>query len=165
MPAKLLRLEDKCKTLASWLNYVAGAALVVMMLLVNANVILRTFGQPIWGSYEIVGFLGSVVISFALIYPTIHKTHMAVELITSRLPSGFQNILNVMNHLLVMVVLGLIARESYEYGLQIWHSSQVSETLGIPFHPILFGIAFAFAAATLVQIVVWLRLFRKVKKN
>lgn len=164
MDGKLFWLENRSKSLARGLNYLAGAALVLMMVLVIANVVLRGFGRPIWGSYEIIGFLGTVVISFALIHPTIHRAHMAVELIAVRLPAATQRILGIINSILVMVILGVISRQSYAFGVQVLRTNQVSDTLRMPFHPFLFGIAFAFAVATLVQLVVVLLTVR-IKKN
>ena len=59
--------------LAKWLAYCAGGALLAMMILVNANVLLRPLGLPIWGAYEMVGFLGSLTLSLALFKITMNR--------------------------------------------------------------------------------------------
>ena len=43
-----------------------GIAVMALMLLATGNVVLRMFGMPYRGAYEIVSFLGAVVIAFAL---------------------------------------------------------------------------------------------------
>jgi len=55
------------------LNWIAAGAIIVMMLLTTADVILRIFRHPIPGTYEIVGLLGAVVVSFSLAYTTVEK--------------------------------------------------------------------------------------------
>ena len=44
----------------------AGVAVIALMLLASGNVIMRMFGKPFSGTYELVGFLGALVIAFAL---------------------------------------------------------------------------------------------------
>ncbi len=44
---------------------VAGVILVFMVVLTTADVIMRAFGRPIAGTYEIVAFGAGMVIGFA----------------------------------------------------------------------------------------------------
>jgi len=149
--------ERFLKTLSTWCNACAGAALVAMMVLVNANVMLRPLGKPIWGTFEIVGFMGSIVISFALVQTTFTRSHMAVEVVTSRLPAGIRAVLNIFNRLIGMLIMGIVAWQSLQYGILVQHTGQVSPTLKMPFHPFLWGIAAAFGLAAFVILVDVLR--------
>jgi TRAP-type C4-dicarboxylate transport system permease small subunit len=132
------------------LNWCAGGALVAMMCLVNANVFLIPFGMPIWGTYEIVGFMGTVVLSFGLIRTTVAKGHMAVEIVVSRLPLRFQSVLSFVNRLITLIIMGLVSWQSVRYGTKVWQTGEMSQTLKMPFFPFLYGIAFAFGIAALV---------------
>jgi len=143
--------------LSKWFNGCAGAALVAMMVMVNANVMLRPMGKPIWGTFEIVGFMGSIVISFALLQTTFSRSHMAVEVVTSRLPAGLRAGLDIFNRLVGILIMGLVAWQSFRYGIRVWQTGQVSPTLNMPFHPFLWGIAVAFGLAALVTLVDVLR--------
>ena len=143
--------------LSKWFNGCAGAALVAMMVMVNANVMLRPMGKPIWGTFEIVGFMGSIVISFALLQTTFNRSHMAVEVVTSRLPAGLRAALNLFNRLVGILIMGLVAWQSLRYGNRVWQSGEVSPTLNMPFHPFLWGVAAAFGLAALVILVDVLR--------
>jgi TRAP-type C4-dicarboxylate transport system permease small subunit len=150
-------LERFLGRLSKWFNGCAGAALVAMMVMVNANVMLRPMGKPIWGTFEIVGFLGSIVLSFALLQTTFNRSHMAVEVVTSRLPAGLRTGLHFFNRLVGILVMVLVAWQSLRYGTQVWKTGEVSPTLKMPFHPFLWGIAVAFGLAALVILVDILR--------
>jgi hypothetical protein len=75
------------KKISAFLNrifiFVASLALVLMMLLGFGNVLLRTVWKPIEGTYELIGFLGSVTTALALGYAQIRKNHISVDIITS----------------------------------------------------------------------------------
>jgi hypothetical protein len=47
-----------------------------MLLFTLTNVVMRAFGKPI-GDFEIISFLGAVVIGFAIPYTSLHKGHIA----------------------------------------------------------------------------------------
>lgn len=145
----------------AWLSWAAAGALIAMMGLVNANVFLRPLGMPVWGVFEVVGFLGALVISFSLIHPTLHGGHLSVELLVSRLPRRVQEVLGVINRVVGLFVFGLIAWQTARYGYRVWAAGQVSGTLKMPLSPILWGLAAAFGVSALVLVVDLLnRLFR-----
>lgn len=139
-------------SLSKWLAYGSGASLLAMMALVNANVILRPLGLPIWGAYELVGFLGSLTLSLALLKITLTGSHMAVELITSRLSKGANRWLALFNRLLGGGILGLVSWRSFHHGWLIWSTGEVSQTLSMPFHPFIFGVALAFGLSALAML-------------
>jgi len=145
-------IQRGLERLSLWLAYGAGAALLAMMALVNANVLLRPLGMPIWGAYELVGFLGSLTLSLALVRITLTRGHMAVEVVTSRLPHGLNRFLGLVNRVLGVIVMTLVAWRSGCYGWEIWHSGEVSPTLTMPFHPFVFGVALAFGISALAML-------------
>ena len=154
---RLLKVLDSAHhhldTLSKWLAAAAAGALLGMMALVNANVILRPMGIPIWGTYEMVGFLGSIVLSFALLHITLQRGHMAVEVLTSRCPEPVCLVLDLANRVIGIFVTSLIAWQSLVHGLRIMQSGEVSPTLRLPFYPLLFGITFAFGAVALALVI------------
>ena len=54
------------RPLARALHWAGAVALASMMFLTVADVVLRSFRQPIVGTYELVGFLGALAIGFSL---------------------------------------------------------------------------------------------------
>ncbi len=141
------------KRLSEFLNLVAGWSLVGMTALTCADVILRIFRHPILGTYEIVGFLGAIVASFAMAHTTILRGHVAVELLVMRLPHKVQVVIYLIIHVLGIALFALIAYESILFGNDLRLANEVSLTLQIPFFPVLFGISFACMVVCLVLLV------------
>jgi len=142
-------------------NVVAAGAIVAMMLLTCADVILRFFQHPILGTYELVGFLGTMVIAFALAYTSIERGHIAVEILVDRLPAKAQNMLDGVNHLIGAALFLLIAWQSTVYAGDLKASGEVSLTLAIPTYPFVYGIGAGCALLALVLAAESLRSFRR----
>ncbi|MFB3925470.1 MAG: TRAP transporter small permease [Syntrophales bacterium] len=134
-------LERYIQSSSRALNWFSGAAVVAMMLLTCADVVLRFFHHPIAGTYELVGFLGVLVISFSLAYTSVEKGHIAVELLVERLPKRVRSLIDAVDALIGTGLFGLIAWQSALYGLDLKESGEVSLTLGIVTYPFVFGIA------------------------
>ena len=58
--------KGKVFWLSRAMEVVAGVFLVFMMLLTTFDVILRAFGRPIIGTYEMVALSGGIVIGFSV---------------------------------------------------------------------------------------------------
>ncbi len=139
-------------TLSQWLAYCSGAALLLMMILVNANVLLRPMGRPIWGSYELVGFLGSVTLSLALLRITMNRGHMVVEILTDHLPDGVNRFLDRFNRVLGTAIMALVSWRSFCYARQLWQDGEVSPTLTMSYYPFVLGVAVAFGLSALAML-------------
>ena len=147
---KLIRLT---RLLSRMLNWVAGWSLVGMMGLTCADIVLRLFRRPILGTYEIVGFLGAVVASFAMAQTTIERGHVAVQVVVQRFSSRVQEVIYLMTHLLSLLLFALLAWECVRYANDLWASGEVSMTLQLPFFPVLYGIALSAVTVCLVLLV------------
>ena len=132
------------------LNWVAGWALVGMMGLTCADIVLRLFRRPILGTYEIAGFLGAVVASFAMAQTTIERGHVAVHVIVTRFSPRVQELIYLATHLLSLLVFVLLAWECVRYGNDLRASGEVSMTLQLPFFPVVYGIALSAVTVCLV---------------
>ncbi len=132
------------------MNWIAGWSLIGMTALTCADVILRAFRRPILGTYEIVGFLGAVVIAFALAETTVERGHVAVEVLVTRLPLRIQGIIYLITHLLGIFLFLLISYECWSYGNDLKASGEVSLTLKLPFFPILYGISISALVVCLI---------------
>ncbi len=133
-------------------NVVAGIAIILMMLLSVSDVVLRLFGKPIPGAYEVVGFLGTVVVSFALGFTSLEKGHIAVELIFRRLPQRVQLAIEAFTNFISSLIFGLIAYQAFIYALDIRKSGEVSSTLQMPIYPFIFGMALGFGLLCFILI-------------
>lgn len=169
-------LEKIAKTLARLLYWVAGAAIVSMMLLTCADVLLR-FGvtiyriygwqfltslKPIPGTYELVRFLGATAVSFAMAHTSVEKGHVAVSLIVRRFPQKTQALLGSITGTFGFILFALLTWRSVLYANHMRSIGEVSLTLQLPFYPFVYGVGFASAAVCLVLLTEFLRNLAKV---
>jgi len=136
----MIRFEKMIYTIAGRANWISAAAVLLMMLLTTADVILRFFGYPIPGTYEVVGLLGSVVISFSLAYTSVEKGHIAVEFLVNRLSEKSRYIISAINSVLGIFLFGLISYQSFLYASELRQSGEVSLTLQMKTYPFVYGI-------------------------
>ncbi len=68
------------------LDVVGGVVLSLMMLITVADVILRFFGKPITGTYELVFLAGAVVIGCAIPQTSWQGGHVNVDFVLEYLP-------------------------------------------------------------------------------
>lgn len=145
----------------SGFNTIACVALLSMMLLSTADVILRLFNRPIPGTYELVGFLGTVIVSFALAFTSMEKGHIAVEILVSRLPRRIQLAIETFTNLLSFLLFGLIACQAFIYAIDIRKSGEVSPTLQMPVYPFLAGMAVGFTLLCILLVADFITSFRR----
>ena len=157
------------------LYWIAGAAIVGMMLLTVFDVVMRllvtlchqydleflSVFRPVAGTYELVGFLGAVAVSFAMAHTSIQKGHVSVSLIVRLLPPRIQALIGGLTDILALFLFAVIAWRACLYAEHLRESGEVSLTLQLPFYPFLWGIA---AAALAVCLVLFLDLMRDVGK-
>ncbi len=122
------------------LNGVSAAAVVFIMLLTCADVVMRLFGRPIPGTYELVGYFGAVIVAFAMAYTFVERGHISVELLVDRLPARPRAFIEGTGYLLSAVLFGLLAWQSQVYAIDLMESGEVSLTLGIPTWPFVFSL-------------------------
>ena len=160
------RLERFAHSFSKWMNWVAGAGLVVMLCLVVADVIgIKVFNNPIPGAIELVAFLGVVVTAFAIAYTHILRGHIRVEFLVMRLPARAQAILASLVLLLGMLLFALLAWRSFEFGRVLQSTGEVSMTQGIPFYPFVHALAFCCIPVCLVLLVEMIKSVLKAVKN
>lgn len=145
-PAKYLTRAGKT------FNLLACAAVIVMMLLSATDVVLRRFGKPIPGAYELVGFLGTIVVSFALAFTSMEKGHIAVELLVEKLPQRAQLTIESFCSLMGALLFGMLSYKAIRYALDIKESGEVSSTLQMPIYPFIFGMSVGFSLLFLLLI-------------
>jgi len=131
------------------LMILGGFAVLALMSLATGNVVLRLFHIPYRGAYEIVSFLGAIVIAFALGYTQKRKGHIVVDILTDKFPKKVNRILDIVNYFFTMIFFAIIAWQIYLWGMKIWESGELSETLKIIYHPFIFSVSIGFAVLSL----------------
>jgi TRAP-type C4-dicarboxylate transport system permease small subunit len=132
------------------LNGVSCVALVCMMGLVFINVVSHFLGHPIFGAYEFIGFLETIMIAFSIAYCATRKGHIAVSLVEDLLPKRMLSVFDTIVAILGTGLYLVLAWQCYVYAKAVWHSGEVSSSTEIPFYPLIFAIAFGFLLLALV---------------
>ena len=136
--------------MASRLYWVAGSAIIAMMLLTCTDVVLRYFRKPVPGTYELVCFLGAVAVAFAMAHTSVEKGHVAVTFVVSLLPQRIQGLVESITTSFGLIFFVLIAWQSVIYANDLRLSGEVSLTLELPFYPFVYGISFSAAVVCLI---------------
>lgn len=150
-------LESLNTFLNKILMILGGVAVLALMAVATANVVLRIFHIPFTGAYEIVGFLGAIVIAFALGYTQIRKNNIVVDILTEKFPKKLNRVLDGVNYFITMIFFAIVSWQVSLWGMKIWESHEVSETLKIIYHPFIFSVSLGFAVLSLTLIVDFLK--------
>jgi TRAP-type C4-dicarboxylate transport system permease small subunit len=147
------------------LMVLGGIAVLSLMTLATGNVVLRIFHIPFRGAYELVSFLGAVVIAFALGYTQKRKDHIVVDILTDRFPKKLNRGLDMINYFVTLLFFSVITWQTYVWGMKIWESNEVSETLKVIYYPFVFCVTLGFGVLSLTLLVDLLKVFRKKEEN
>jgi TRAP-type C4-dicarboxylate transport system permease small subunit len=134
------------------LAVLAGVALVLMLLLAVVDMVMRTLGWPIPGSYEIIGWLAAISMGAALAYTQAHKGHVAIDLLINLLPVKVRRFTEACVYLLSTLLITAAAYQLFNYGADMQASGSSSETLRAPVHPWVYALATALAVFALVLV-------------
>jgi TRAP-type C4-dicarboxylate transport system permease small subunit len=146
--------------LSKMMNVIAGTALSFIMLLTVADVVLRYFGMPIVGTFEIVGLAGAIAIGFGIPITSVFRGQIFVDFAVNKFPKTGANIINITTRLLTIAIFILIAHNLFLYSNDLLASSEVTLTRQIPFYPIAYGLSFCCIIQCLVMVGDIIKIFR-----
>ena len=118
------------------LNHIGAAALTFMMFLTVSDVLLRAFGHPIMGTYEIVSQSLAVVIGFGIPKVSADRGHVYMEFVTERLSKQNRAILFTFTRIICILLFILIAYNLIGVGNEFRLSGEVTSTIRLPFFPL-----------------------------
>jgi TRAP-type C4-dicarboxylate transport system permease small subunit len=133
----LLFISDKLKMIGA--VFLAGMALLTCV-----DVVGRLFKHPIFGSVELVSFMGVIAISCSLPFTHQNKGHIGVELFIRKLPGKTRNIIELCTEFLSLVLFALISWRMFHYSSKAKESGELSMNLQLPEYTIIFILACGF---------------------
>ncbi len=136
--------------ISGMLRIMGLGCLVGMMLLTCVDVIGRKFGHPVFGSVELVGFMATMAVAFALPYTHQAKAHIGVEVLVQLFPEKTQTIVELCTHLVSLVLFAIVTWQMFLYADTIHKSGTVSMSLELPEHIIIYIVAVCFLIFSLV---------------
>lgn len=147
---KLFKLTSK---LTAYISIVAGITLIFVMLLVVLDVIMRYFGYPITGVYDLVALGGAIVIGFSIPYAANKKVHVYMEMVQFTLNPVAKRVLYALTRLMGIGISFLIGWNLIKLGSTFLSKGEASLTIQIVYYPIAYGLGVCFFFQTLVYII------------
>jgi TRAP-type C4-dicarboxylate transport system permease small subunit len=127
--------------LSKWMQAVSCVALTCLMLLTTIDVIGRTFGHPVIGTFELVGLGGAVVLGFAIPVTSWFRGHIFVDTFYRKFSRPVQNGFDVATRLVSVVLFVLIGWNLFKLGYELHTAGEVTLTRHLPFYPVAYGLA------------------------
>ncbi len=122
-------------SLATVMDVVAGLALVGIMLLTSLDVIMRYFGNPIPGAYDMVSLTAAFVIGFAVPRTAWDRTHVTVDILVDRFPET-KSAFHVITRILALCFFMILAWYLIKLGLSFSKAGESTLTLALPLYPV-----------------------------
>lgn len=115
---------------------ISAAVLMVMMLLTGADVTLRyVLNSPIPGSMELTEFMMVITVALGLAYCALHKGHVGVDIVVSRLRGRARALMNSIASFAFLGLFILITWRSVERARALIDTHVTSNILYIPVFP------------------------------
>ena len=153
---KFQRLVSK---LSRFLGVIAGSTLVAVMLMTVLDVILRYFGRPIVGIYDIVALGGAVIIGFSMPLAAEKKVHVYMEMGLQSYSRTVKQVLSFITRVIVFGISFIVAWNLIQLGIDFHQTGEVSLTIKIIYYPIAMGLGVCFIIQMLVLVVQILQVF------
>jgi len=134
------------------MQVIAGVALTFIILLTTIDVVLRAFGRPVSGVYEIVAMAGGIVIGFGVPLTSWKRGHIYVDFLIQKLPAGKRDAVNIITRCIGIALFLMIGWNVLRIAGSFLIEGEVSPTLQIPFYPIAYGVGFSFFMLSLVLV-------------
>ena len=131
--------------LSIWMDNMACLTLVFMMCLEVTDVVLRIFGHPIIGTYEIVMFLAGPLVAFAIPQTSTENQHVAVDFLVERIEKQSKTwgtIMFVGTKTLGLALFLLLVLFVSKKGIRMFVQGDMTDARHIVLYPIAFVMAF-----------------------
>jgi TRAP-type C4-dicarboxylate transport system permease small subunit len=129
---------------------VAGAGILVMVLVTCVDILMRAGGRALVGALDIVKLASAITIACALPYTTAVKGHVAIEYFFQKLGRRGRIVVDSIARLLSMTLFVLLSVQSFRYGNSLRASGEGSLTLQIPLFWVPYIIGLSCALVVLV---------------
>jgi TRAP-type C4-dicarboxylate transport system permease small subunit len=120
------------RKISGLMNSIAGTVLFSMMILTVSDVILRSFGRPIVGTYELVSVGGAIVIGFAIPQATHDNAHVTMDFLMQNRSETVKRNVFLFTRLLAILLFVVLGYHLVLKGNHLYKSGDISMTLGLP---------------------------------
>ena len=145
------------------LKIIGAASMVGMAALTCVDVVGRKLGHPVFGSVELVTFMGVFAVAMAL--PFTHDTngHIGVEIFVTKLSRKKRAMVDVITSIASFLLFAILTWQMFGYAFKMRDSGEVSMNLQLPEYMIIFIVACCFAVFSAVIVKRIFELFAKLR--
>jgi TRAP-type C4-dicarboxylate transport system permease small subunit len=140
------------RALVNALACVAGAGLMLMVLITSADVVLRKCNLSVTGAYDLVKIAAAITAAAALPYTTAIKGHVAIEYFFHKLGRRGRIVVDALMRFGGMALFGLLAWGFVDYGNSLRQKGEVSTTLQLPIFWVPYVLAASCALVVLIKV-------------
>ena len=144
------RFLNGMATVNRWMQGIASVALTFMICLTTADVILRGFGRPIAGTYEIVAICGGIVIGFTTPITSWMRGHISMDFLVNKLSEGGKNLVNIITRCVGIGLSLTISWYIFKIGTRFLTGGEVSGSIQLPLYPVAYAISGSFLVLSFV---------------
>jgi TRAP-type C4-dicarboxylate transport system permease small subunit len=147
------------------LMIVGGLFLIGMCALTCTNILLRTTWIPVRGTFELMGYFGAVVTTFALGTTQMRRGHISVNVLVNSFSKTVRTLLTALNHLVCAIFFSLAVWQLSQKAATLMRTGEVTETLRIVYYPFTIAVAVGCLALVLELVVSLLQMSRSGKEG
>jgi TRAP-type C4-dicarboxylate transport system permease small subunit len=125
-------------------DILAGISLTFIIVLTVCDVILRYFGMPILGTYEIVSMGGALIIGISSFFSYWKKSHVRVDTFVNKYPKAIRHVLHILTRLAILFIVGLTGLSLIVMGFDLLEHHEVTATLKVLYYPIVWAVGVSF---------------------
>jgi TRAP-type C4-dicarboxylate transport system permease small subunit len=155
-------MEKFMNRLTGVMSAAAGVILVFMVCLTFADIVMRIFGRPIPGVYEVVGFLGVALAAFVLPRSSLERAHVGVDFVYEKLSPKPRLAVKVATRVLVAAFFFAASLYFISMAKSFIATKSVTMTLKLPFYPVVYVLVIAFFVQGIVSVY---QIFEKEKER
>ena len=126
------------------MKLIGATLLIIMATLTCVDVVGRFFRHPVFGSIELMSFMGALAVAMVLSDAHISKSHIGVEIFVMKLPRRARLMIDFVTNLICLVLFSLVTWKMAEYSLKVKESGEVSMNLELPEYIVISVVAFGF---------------------
>ncbi len=134
-------LDRISRGLSQWFSWIGGLALLGMTGIACANMLLRPLGAPMAGAYELIGFLGAMVVAFSLGHSQVTGAHICVDILATSYSKKTKRFIDAFNSFVCMIFFLLVTWRTAHYATMIWQRGETSETLRMIYYPFVYAVS------------------------
>lgn len=142
-----------------WSGRIFGWLFIPLTLIVVSEVIMRyIFNRPIIGVWDISGMLQGLIVIFGGGYAILHKGHVSMDILVSKLSARKRALVDSITDALVIVAITLFL---WKVGENAWFSLSIKEhytsALGPPIYPLKIAMTIGVGLMLFQAITSWIR--------